>query len=411
MSLKAVPQKVLVGVTGGIAAYKLCEVISTLAKARVDIRVLMTQQAQRFVSALTFAALSRHPVYTDKDFWSAKQGRPLHIELGEWADIFLIAPLSANTLGKLAHGLADNLLTNTVLASICPVLLAPAMNTDMWQQQAVQRNWQRLEIGQSGSRYRAVGPESGRLACDRIGTGRMAEPAEIVTAIHSLCYTKGRMDLLGKHLLISGGSTQEYVDPVRFIGNPATGRMGIALAQAAHYRGAQVTLVHGPLTSELAKTISSAIRTVAVVTAAEMEKAMLSALPSADWAIMSAAVADVRPTDTATYKLPKKDLPAQLPLSAVPDIVAQLAQKKAASQQIVGFAAQTGDIITPALSKLKSKQLDVIVANPIDRPDSGFGSPNNQAVILSASAQQKQVAHGSKLSLAHQLYDFLIETA
>ncbi len=404
------PQKILIGVTGGIAAYKLCEVTSTLAKAGVDVRILMTQQAQSFVTALTFAALSRHPVYTDDDFWSAKQGRPLHIELGEWADVLVIAPLSANTLAKLAHGLADNLLTNTVLASTCPVLLAPAMNTDMWQQRSVQRNWQQLEIGKSVSRYHAVGPEAGRLACDRVGTGRMAEPTEIVATIHSLCHTKGLADLSGKHLLISGGGTQEYIDPVRFIGNPATGRMGIALVQAAHHRGAQVTLVHGPLTSELVRTIPSPIRTVAVTTAAEMETAMLSTLPSADWVIMSAAVADVRPTNTATHKLPKRDLPTQLPLSTVPDIIAQLAHQKTPSQRIVGFAAQTGDIVAPALSKLKNKQLDAIVANPIDRSDSGFGSLNNQAVILLLSGQQKEIAHGSKLSLAHQLYDFLIET-
>ncbi|MEN8446254.1 MAG: flavoprotein, partial [Cyanobacteria bacterium J06555_13] len=175
--------KVLVGVTGGVAAYKVCEVTSTLAKAGVEVRVIMTQQAQSFVSAVTFAALSRHSVYTDSDFWSAQQGRPLHIELGEWADVFLIAPLTANTLGKLAHGLADNLLTNTVLASTCPVLLAPAMNTDMWQQAMVQRNWRQLvEVGAEETagrhRFHAVGPGAGRLACDRVGTGRMAEPPE-----------------------------------------------------------------------------------------------------------------------------------------------------------------------------------------------------------------------------------------
>lgn len=404
-------RRVLIGVTGGIAAYKLCEVTSTLAKAGVEVRVLMTQQAQSFVSALTFAALSRHAVYTDDDFWSAQQSRPLHIELGEWANVFVIAPLTANTLAKLAHGLADNLLTNTVLASTCPVLLAPAMNTDMWQQGAVQRNWQQLEIGGLISRYHVVGPDSGRLACDRVGTGRMATPSEIISACYSLCHTKGRTDLQGKRLLISGGSTQEYLDPVRFIGNPATGRMGIALAQAAIHRGAQVTLVHGPLTRELAMTLPSSMRTVPVTTAREMETAMLSALPLADWVVMSAAVADVRPAKTASHKLPKKDLPTHLPLAIVPDIVAQLAQKKADHQRIVGFAAQTGDIVPAALTKLKAKKLDAIVANPIDQPDSGFGSPNNQATIFLANGQQKQLDHGSKLLLAHQLYDFLIETS
>ncbi|MEM8505708.1 MAG: bifunctional phosphopantothenoylcysteine decarboxylase/phosphopantothenate--cysteine ligase CoaBC [Cyanobacteria bacterium P01_D01_bin.1] len=404
------PSRVLIGVTGGIAAYKLCEVTSTLAKAGVEVRVLMTQQAQNFVSALTFAALSRHSVYTDDDFWSARQGRPLHIALGEWADVFVIAPLTANTLAKLAHGLADNLLTNTVLASTCPVLLAPATNTDMWQQVSVQRNWQQLEVGSPTSRYHSVGPDSGRLACDRVGTGRMATPNEIVSAIYSLCHTQGRRDLQGKRLLISGGSTQEYLDPVRFIGNPATGRMGIALAQAAQHRGAQVTLVHGPIASELATTVPASIRTVAVTTAAEMEKAMLFELSLADWVVMSAAVADVRPTETASHKLPKTDLPTHLPLAVVPDIIAQLAQRKANHQRIIGFAAQTGDITSPALAKLKRKQLDAIVANPIDRSDSGFGSPNNQAIIFSANGQQKQISHGSKLSLAHQLYDFLLKT-
>ncbi|MBE9059994.1 bifunctional phosphopantothenoylcysteine decarboxylase/phosphopantothenate--cysteine ligase CoaBC [cf. Phormidesmis sp. LEGE 11477] len=401
------PSKILIGITGGVAAYKLCEVTSTLAKAGIEVRVMMTRQSQSFVSALTFAALSRHPVYTDDDFWSAKQARPLHIELGEWADVFVIAPLSANTLAKLAHGLADNLLTNTVLASTCPVLLAPAMNTDMWQQAAVQRNWQQLETCQLASRYHSVGPDVGRLACDRIGTGRMAEPSEIVTAIYSLSHTKGRRDLLGKHLLISGGTTQEYLDPVRFIGNPATGRMGIALAQAASHRGAEVTLVHGPLAGDLANTIPAPIRTIAVTAAADMESAMRSAQPSADWTIMSAAVADIRPTHSATYKLPKAELPTHLSLSPVPDIVAQLAQQKSPGQRIIGFAAQTGDIVTPALSKLKGKQLDAIVTNPIDKPDSGFGSANNQAVILLANGQQRRIDNGSKLSFAHQLYDCL----
>ncbi|NJM97816.1 MAG: bifunctional phosphopantothenoylcysteine decarboxylase/phosphopantothenate--cysteine ligase CoaBC [Phormidesmis sp. RL_2_1] len=404
--------KVLIGLTGGIAAYKVCEVVSTLAKAEVAVRVIMTEQAQGFVAAVTFAALSRHPVYTDSDFWSAQQRlssfsqsyQPLHIALGEWADVFLIAPLSANTLGKLAHGLADNLLTNTVLASVCPVLLAPAMNTDMWQQAVVQRNWQRLL---ADARYHAVGPGAGRLACDRIGTGRMAEPAEIVTHITSLHHTHGHRDLTSKHLLISTGSTQEYMDSVRFIGNPATGRMGIALAMAAQHRGAKVTLIHGPLYPELAQTLPASIQPIAVTTAAEMEQAMLSHLPQADWVIMAAAVADMRPAYTASGKLPKKDLPSLLPLESVPDIVAQLSARKTAQQKIVGFAAQTGEIVAPAIAKLKRKQLDVIVANPVDHPNSGFGSLENEAVIIAADGQQQRVTQTSKLLLAHQLYDFL----
>lgn len=406
---------VLIGITGGIAAYKLCEVTSTLAKAGVQVRVLMTQQAQRFVSALTFAALSRHRVYTDDDFWSAEHSRPLHIELGEWADVFVIAPLSANTLGKLAHGLADNLLTNTVLASVCPILLAPAMNTDMWQQESVQRSWQTVSKTQT-RHIHTVGPAAGRLACDRIGTGRMAEPQAIVSYIYSLLHSRGDRTLQGKHLLISTGSTREFIDAVRFIGNPATGRMGIALAQAASHRGADVTLVHGPLSPEILATIPEAAERIAVTTAAEMEAAMLSHLPEANWVIMAAAVADLRPAALAQHKLPKKDLPNPLPLVSVPDIVAQLSAKKSSEQLVIGFAAQTGDIQTPALGKLKRKQLDAIVANPIDKPGSGFGTPDNEAVILFSeplanSANSDSVVaipHGSKLSLANQLYDQLL---
>ena len=397
---------ILLGVSGGIAAYKVCEVVSTLAKSEIAVRVLMTQQAQQFVSALTFAALSRQAAYTDADFWSAQQGRPLHIELGEWADVLVLAPLTANTLAKLAGGLADNLLANTVLASICPVLLAPAMNTDMWQQSAVQRNWQQLL---DNPRYHPAGPAAGRLACDRIGAGRMAEPSEIVAHIRSLLHTHGHRDLVGKRLLISTGSTREHLDPVRFIGNPATGRMGIALALAAQHRGAQVTLVHGPLTPELAATLPAEISAIALTTAAEMEQAMLSHLPQADWVIMAAAVADVRPVHTAASKLPKQELPHELALEFVPDIVAQLARRKTACQRVIGFAAQTGDIVEPAIAKLQRKQLDAIVANPIDRPGSGFGSTGNEAVILSADGRQAKIGQCSKLQLAHHLYDFLLD--
>ena len=396
---------VLVGVTGGVAAYKVCEVVSTLAKSGVTVRVMMTARSQDFVSAMTFAALSRNAVYRDEVFWSAQQGRPLHIELGEWADVLAIAPVTANTLGKLAHGLADNLLTNTVLASTCPVLLAPAMNTDMWQQQAVQRNWAMLL---EDARYHAVGPDAGRLACDRVGTGRMAEATEIVAQLDSLLHTKGKRDLAGKRLLISTGSTQEYIDSVRFIGNPSTGRMGLALAMAAQHRGATVTLVHGPLSAELEDKMPTVLKTVGVTSAAEMEKVLLSEMTMNDWAIMAAAVADVRPTVTADSKLPKQALPDRLPLSAVPDIVAQLAARRAPGQKIVGFAAQVGDIVTPALEKLKRKQLDAIVANPIDRPGSGFGSWENEAVILAADGRQVSVSRQSKLRLAHRLYDFML---
>ncbi|HEY9858343.1 MAG TPA: bifunctional phosphopantothenoylcysteine decarboxylase/phosphopantothenate--cysteine ligase CoaBC, partial [Candidatus Obscuribacterales bacterium] len=284
-------KRVLIGISGGIAAYKICEVVSSLAKVGAEVRVILTQSAQAFVTPLTFATLSRHSAYTDQDFWQPVHGRPLHIELGEWAEVFLLAPLTANTLAKLVYGLADNLLTNTVLASTCPVLLAPAMNTDMWEQQAVQRNWQQL---QSDPRYHTVGPGAGLLACDRVGAGRMAEPEEILPHLFSLLHTQGQRDLVGKQILISAGGTREHLDPVRFIGNPSTGKMGLALAQAALHRGAQVTLVHAPFIGVRAGGFAG-VRSLLVVSAEEMRQALLECLPSADWIVMSAAVADVKP--------------------------------------------------------------------------------------------------------------------
>ncbi|HEY9661582.1 MAG TPA: bifunctional phosphopantothenoylcysteine decarboxylase/phosphopantothenate--cysteine ligase CoaBC, partial [Allocoleopsis sp.] len=356
-----IQQRVLIGVGGGIAAYKVCEVVSTLAKAGVAVRVILTQGAQQFVSPLTFATLSRHPAYTDADFWQPTHSRPLHIELGEWAEVFLLAPLTANTLAKLTYGLADNLLTNTILASACPVLLAPAMNTDMWQQQAVQRNWQQM---QTDRRYHSLEPGSGILACDRIGKGRMAEPEVILAHLQSLLITGGKRDLTGKHVLISAGGTREHFDPVRFIGNPSTGKMGVALAEAALHRGATVTLVHAPLDAALLSRLDG-VRLVPIVSAAEMQRSMQTYLPEADWIVMAAAVADVSPAEQSAEKLPKRMLPSSLPLANVPDIVAELSQQKQPHQRLIGFAAQTGDILTPASEKLQRKHLDAIVANPI----------------------------------------------
>lgn len=395
--------RVILGISGGIAAYKVCEVASTLAKIGVEVLPVLTAQAQNFVTPLTFSTLCRQPAYTDEHFWSGTQGRPLHIQLGETADLLVLAPLTANTLGKLVHGLADNLLTNTVLASTCPVLLAPAMNTDMWQQQSVQRNWKQLL---EDPRYHQIVPGTGLLACDRRGQGRMAEPIEILAYIDSLLLTQGRRDLVGKHLLISAGGTQEYLDPVRFIGNPSTGKMGAALAQAALHRGATVTLVHGPMAPEYRTALTGA-QQIAVTTAAEMQATMVAQLPRADWIVMAAAVADVKPQKQASQKLPKAALPETLSLSLVADIVAELAQLKSPHQILVGFAAQTGDIVPPALEKLRRKGLDAIVANPIDQSNSGFGSKFNQAVLIDRVGEPVAVPSCTKRHLAHQIYDFI----
>ena len=394
-------KRVVVCVGGGIAAYKVCELVSTLFKSGVELRIILTKSAQKFITPLTLSTLSRYQAYTDENFWQPIYSRPLHIELGEWADLIVIAPLTANTLAKLAYGMADNLLTNTVLASTCPVLLAPAMNTDMWEQVAVQRNWQQLL---TDSRFYGMETGSGLLACDRIGAGRMAEAAEIFIYIQSLLYTQGKRDLVGKEVLISAGGTREYLDPVRFIGNPSTGKMGLALAQAALHRGAKVILVHCPGSWD----VPLGVEAIPVITAEEMQGVMLKHLPSADIIIMSAAVADVKPRDYSSEKLPKRSLPENLPLAAVPDIVAELGNRKQPHQYLIGFAAQTGDIITPAREKLQRKKLDAIVANPIDKVDSGFGSDNNQAVFLDRLGREVEIPACSKLEMAHYLFDFVV---
>ena len=393
-------RRILIGVSGGIAAYKVASLVSSLSKAGAIVRVILTASAEQFVTALTFATLSRHRAYSDRDFWQAEQGKPLHIELGEWAELFILAPLSANTLGKLAHGLADNLLTNTVLASRCPVLLAPAMNTDMWEQKSVQRNWTLL---QEDDRYHSADPGDGLLACDRVGTGRMAEPEELLVQIRSILHTNGVRDLLGKRVLISAGGTQEFMDSARFIGNPSTGKMGLALAFAARDRGAEVTLVHATLPE-----IPRGVRSISTPSAAEMETAMRSHLPNNDWIIMCAAVADLKPAEKVAYKRPKSELSLSLALAHVPDIVAGLAKLKHPHQKLIGFAAQTGDYVTPALEKMQRKGLDAIVANPIDQAQGGFGSDENQAMWCARAGSQVPIPLCSKLEMAHLIFDRII---
>jgi phosphopantothenoylcysteine decarboxylase / phosphopantothenate---cysteine ligase len=397
-----VTRRILIGIGGGIAAYKVCEVISSLIKTGAEVRVILSQSAQEFITPLTVATLSRHPAYTDQDFWAPTHQRPLHIELGEWANQILLAPLTANTLGKLAQGLADDLLTNIILASTCPVLLAPAMNTTMWQQLAVQRNW---ELLRQDTRFHAIGPDSGLLACDTVGAGRMAEPPELLAYLESLDVTQGKRDLLGKTLLISAGGTREHMDPVRFIGNPATGKMGMALAHAAKHRGAEVLLIHGPIS----ETLPLGIQSQAVVSSAEMRAALLEHFARADWLVMAAAVGDVKPSSYHSSKLPKNLLPTELPLTPIPDILAELSLQQSPTQRLIGFAAQTGDIAVPAKQKLMRKKLDVIAANPIDQPETGFGSSRNQAIFLDRHGRAKEIPACSKLSLAHQLISFVKE--
>ncbi len=396
---------VLIGISGGIAAYKVCEVVSSLAKRGIEVRVILTKSAAEFVTPLTFATLSRQPAYTDADFWQPSNGRPLHIELAEWADIFLLAPVTANTLAKLAYGFADNLLTNTVLASTCPILFAPAMNTTMWLQPTVQENWRKLL---RDPRYTAIAPTDGVLACDAVGTGRMAEPETILEYLESFLFTKGKQDLKGKKILVNAGGTREFIDPVRFIGNPSTGKQGIAIAKAAMHRGANVTLITA---SSVSLPMGERLGVRVVRTAAEMHQAMLEEFPLADITIAAAAIGDVRPQLQCDRKLPKSELPLNLKLEYIPDIVADLATHKRSDQLLVGFAAQTGteiEVISAAKEKLERKGLDAIAANAVNSSQTGFGTDTNQATFIHKNGNNQSTPLCSKLELAHRLFDFLI---
>lgn len=396
----------LIGVSGGIAAYKVCEVVSSLAKSGIAVKVILTKSAAEFVTPLTFATLSRQPAYTDADFWQPSNGRPLHIELAEWADVFLLAPVTANTLAKLAYGMADNLLTNTVLASSCPILFAPAMNTTMWQQPSVQDNWHRTL---QNPRYTPIAPADGILACDAVGTGRMAEPAMILGYLESFRFTQGKQDLQGKTVLVNAGGTREFIDPVRFIGNPSTGKQGIAIAQAALHRGAKVTLV----TAAPTQLAHSNLKVFRVQTAAEMHAIMLEEFSLADITIAAAAVGDVRSQLQSTSKLPKSELPLNLALEYIPDIVADLSTRKGKDQMVVGFAAQTGtktEVFAAAQDKLQRKGLDAIAANTVNTAQTGFGTETNQATFIDKNGKTQSTPLCSKLELGHRLFDFLLDS-
>lgn len=396
-------KNVLIGIGGGIAAYKVCSIISNLAKEGFNMRAILSPRAQEFITPLTISTLCRHPAYTDGEFWSASQSSPLHIELADWADLILIAPLTANTLAELSQGFAHSLLGNVVLASRVAILLAPAMNTTMWQQPVVQRNLQTLF---ADNRYHTLGPDSGRLACDAVGVGKMSSPEDILAYVRSLLITSGRRDYAQRTVLVSAGGTREFMDPVRFIGNPSSGKMGVAIAIAACSRGADVTLVAGPgvtLPTGFPITIRS------ITTAEEMQNALKISFPSAELTVMAAAVADFKPTRYSNQKIPKASGPSTLPLESVPDLIQGLSNSKKANQRLIGFAAQTGDILAPAQAKLIKKGLDAIVANPIDQKDAGFDSDRNQAIWLDQQRRQIELPLMSKLDLAHRILDLALD--
>lgn len=393
-------RRILVAISGSIAAVKMPLVVSALVQRGAQVRCLLTPSAAQLVSPVALACLSRNPCLLDADQWSHQASRPLHVELAEWAELVLVAPLSATSLGRWVHGLADTLLASTLLACEAPVLAAAAMNTAMWAAPAVRRNWELLE---SFERVLPLGPAPGLLACDRQGDGRMAEPLQLLLALECLQLWGWRRDWSGLRLLVTAGPTREPLDPARCITNPSSGRMGVLLAQAARLRGAEVTLVHGPLA--LDPQLLAGLCCEPVQTAAEMEQALLRLQPGFDAIAMAAAVADHRRQQPLDTKLSKHDLAAELSTGwqAVPDLLAGLVARRPAGQRILGFAAQSGDVLPAARAKWARKGCDLLFANPIDQAGAGFAVDTNQGWLLGGASGEQQLLSASKLAIAQQL--------
>ena len=390
---------VLLGVTGCIAAYKSCEILRGLQKAGVRVKVVMTKNACEFVGPTTFRALTHEPVAIDT--FGDGPGDPIHhVSLAEECDLFLIAPCTANVLAKMAAGIADDLLSTTALACTAPIAVAPAMNVHMCEALATQHNMQVL--ASRGVHF--IEPGEGYLACGDVGRGRLADPADIVASV--LHMLEREKDLEGKRVVVTAGPTVEPIDAVRFISNPSTGKMGFALAEAAVERGAEVTLVTGPVSL----TDVPGAKMVRVGTACEMKTAVDEAFPSADIAIFSAAVSDFRPRTVSDRKLKKgadDEALAHIELVENPDILASCGTAKHAGQVVVGFAAETNDVVGNARSKLSRKKADFIVANDVSS-GRGFGADSDEVAFVSASGEE-HLPEMDKRELADRILDKALE--
>ena len=370
---------IAIGVCGGIGAYKSVEVVRGLQKQGHDVVAVMTRAAKQFVGELTFEAITRHKVLTSQ-FEPGANSDIEHISLASSIDLLLVAPATANIIGKFANGIADDFLTSLYLATKAPVLIAPAMNTNMLEHEAVQRNLDTL--ARRGTYF--VDPGAGYLACGWIGKGRLAEPADIVTAAEQLLMPSG--PLRGKLVVVTAGPTREAVDPVRFIGNRSSGRMGYALAGAARARGARVVLVSGP--TEL--TPPAGVEVIRVTTAAEMRDAVVPRAAQADVVIMAAAVADYAPSDAADRKIHKDSDTLTLTLVRTPDILAEVGRQRAGKGRplLVGFAAETDDVVAGARRKQREKGVDLVVANDVSRTDIGFEVDANEVTLVTGSGEE-----------------------
>jgi phosphopantothenoylcysteine decarboxylase/phosphopantothenate--cysteine ligase len=383
-------RRILLGVTGGIAAYKSCILVRLLRLHGADVQVVMTRSAERFVGPATFAALSDHRVYAD--LWD-EPGEVLHVRLAHDAELVVVAPATANTIAKLASGIADDLLTSTLLEARVPMVVAPAMHTGMWEHAATQANVSAL--AERGVTF--VGPASGLLAHGDEGIGRMVGPQEIVDALEEVL-SRGR-DLAGRRIVVTAGPTWEPLDPVRFLGNRSTGMMGFAVASEAAARGADVTLVVGPGTVE-PPDIGSIVR---ITTAEQMREAVRGAAADADAIVMAAAVADFRPEAVAASKI-KKAAPPELRLVPTTDILAEL-RSEPGDRILVGFAAETEDVVAAGREKLERKGLDLLVANEVGREGTGFGSETNHAAIVSRTGEDEPLRDWTKRELAAAICD------
>ncbi len=385
-------RKIVLGVTGGIAAYKAAELVRELVKAQAEVHVVMTRNAQAFIAPLTFQTLSGNPVTTEL-FNLMAESEIGHIALADRAEVLVIAPATANIIGKIAAGIADDMLTTIVMATKAPVLLAPAMNVHMWENPICQENIQRLR----SRGYHFIDPEAGELACGYEGKGRLAEIPAIVEEIRVLLSPK---DFSGEKILVTAGPTEEPIDPVRFLSNHSSGKMGFALARAARRRGAEVTLISGPT----ALPVPPQMRSIAVRSAAQMREAVLNHLESASILIMAAAVSDYRPKQKAPEKIKKSKLETVLELELNPDILAEAGKKKN-SRIMVGFAAETENLLQNTREKLEKKNLDLIVANDVTLPGAGFKADTNIVKIMDRSGKVEELPLMTKEDLADRILD------
>lgn len=387
---------VVVGVCGGIAAYKVADVVSRLIKLGAEVNVIMTKNAQDFVAPLTFQSLSQNYVVTDM-FDEPKTWEVEHIALAKKADVFLVAPATANVIGKIVNGIADDMLTTTVMATKGKVIIAPAMNTNMYLNPIVQKNIQDLK----SMDYLFVDPESGRLACDDIGIGKLAQPEKIVESVVEAVNNK--LDLSGKKIIITAGPTQEPIDPVRYITNHSTGKMGYALAERAVKRGAKVLLVSGKTNLDVPK----GVEYLPIVTSEEMYKTVMENYEDCQIIIKAAAVADYRPKAISDKKVKKQDGDLVIELTRNKDIAYELGKVKG-NRILVGFAAETNDLIDNAVGKIKKKNLDLIVANDVTAKGAGFGSDTNIVTLIDKDGNKENLEKMTKKQVADKIIDKIL---